>query len=202
MTNIKKSIKKSYDKIAQEYTKQYSYDEQLSFTSLKKFVSFLPTNAKVLDVGCGGGQDSKFLADNGYSLLGIDFSQEMIKLAKKYAPEVNFKIADVMKLATTKKYDGIWCSRVFHHISMNEQDKFLNKLKTLLKKDGILYITSVVSDKKNNHEAFDSGNDGLLKKRLTAKSFKNLLTEHNFKILKFKYWIGKKGMEIFAKKII
>jgi len=199
-TNMQKSIAKSYDKIAQEYTKQHGYDEQLSVPSLKKFLAFLPTQAEVLDIGCGGGQDSKFLADNGCSVLGIDVSKEMIKLAKKFAPKMNFKIADIMKMSSSNKYDGIWCCRVFHHISMNEQDKFLDKIKSLLKKDGVLFLTSVVSDKKSDYEAFDSGNDGLLKKRLTAKSFKNLLVQRNFKILKFNYWVGKKGMEIFAKK--
>ena len=124
----------------------------------------------------------------------------MIKLAKKFAPKTNFKIADVMKLPITTKYDGIWCCRVFHHISLDEQDKFLDKINALLKKEGVLYLTSVVSDNKSDYEAFDSGSDGLLKKRLTAKSFKNLLVQRNFKILKFSYWVGKKGMEIFAKK--
>lgn len=198
-TNMQKFIAKVYDKIAKDYTKQHGYDEQLSVPSLKQFLSFLPIKAKVLDIGCGGGQDSKFLADSVCLVLGIDISKEMIMLAKKYAPKANFKIADVMKLSSPNEYDGIWCCRVFHHISMIEQDKFLDKIKSLLKKDGVLYLTSVVSNRKD-YEAFDSGSDGLLKKRLTAKSFKNLLVHHNFKILKSSYWVGKKGMEIFAKK--
>jgi len=130
---MQKSIAKSYDKIAQEYTKQHGYDEQLSIPSLKKFLTFLPTQAKVLDIGCGGGQDSKFLSDSGCSVLGIDVSKEMIRLAKKFAPKTNFKIADVMKLSTSIKYDGIWCCRVFHHISIDEQDKFLDKIKSIQK---------------------------------------------------------------------
>jgi 2-polyprenyl-3-methyl-5-hydroxy-6-metoxy-1,4-benzoquinol methylase len=198
---MKKIIAKSYDKIAKEYTKKHAYGEQLSIPSLKFFLTFLPIGAEILDVGCGGGQDSKFLANKGCSVIGIDVSKKMIELAKKHALGVKFKNVDVIKILASKKYDGIWCCRVFHHISLKEQDNFLNKLKTLLKKDGILYITSVVSDKKEDFEAFDSGNDGLLKKRLTKKSFKNLLVRHDFEILKFKYWADKKGMEIFCKKI-
>lgn len=194
----KKSIAKSYNKIAREYTKQHGYDEQLSIPSLKKFLKYLPKSAMVLDVGCGGGQDSKFLFDNGCVTSGIDVSREMIKLARQFAPKIKFEIADVMRLPAIKKYDGIWCCRVFHHISIDEQNKFLKKLRSLLKKDGVLYLTSVVSDTRKDYEAFDSGSDGLLKKRLTAGTFKNLLTQHNFRILKFNYWVGRRGMEIFA----
>ncbi|MFZ2970203.1 MAG: class I SAM-dependent methyltransferase [Minisyncoccia bacterium] len=198
---MKHSIARSYDKIAREYTKQHGYDEQLSIPSLQRFLTSLPEKSTVLDIGCGGGQDSKFLTDNGCSVSGIDVSKEMIKLAKKYAPRANFKVANVMKLSSRKKYDGIWCCRVFQHISIDKQDKFLNKLHSLFKKNGTLYITSVVSDKKEDYEAFDSGSDNLLKKRLTGKSFKHLLAKHGFKVLKFKYWVGKKGMEIFAENL-
>ncbi len=197
---MRKSIAKSYNKIASEYTKKHGYEEHLALPSLKKFLDYLPANAEVLDIGCGGGQDSKFLTDNNCSVLGIDLSKEMINLAKKYSPNSNFKVLDLMKLSSYKKYDGIWCCRVFHHISLEKQDKFIIKLKSLLKKDGILYLSSAVSDKKIDYEAFDSGNDGLLKKRLNSKSFKKLLIDNNFKLLRFRYWQGKNHMEIFASK--
>jgi len=195
-----KSIAKSYNKIAHEYTKEHGYGEHVALNSLKKFATLLPAKAKVLDVGCGGGQDSKFLFEQGYSVFGVDVSTEMIKLAKKYSPNTKFAVADVLSLPARIKYDGIWCCRVFHHISLAEQNKFLKKLNVLLKKDGVLYLTTVTSDTKEDYEAFDSGSDGLLKKRLTGKSFMSLLEKNNFKILKFKYWVGKKGMEVYASK--
>ena len=198
---MNKSIAKSYDKLAYSYTKKHAYDEHLAISSLNKFLKLLPNKAKVLDIGCGGGQDAKYLSDNNCVVLGIDVSKEMIKLAKNYSPNSKFKVIDLMKLPSSLKYEGLWCCRVFHHISLSEQDKFIFKLKSLLKKNGILYITCAVSDKKVNYEAYDSGNDGLLKKRLTAKSFKELLLKYDLKILKFKYWDGKNHMEIFAKNI-
>ncbi|KKQ80612.1 MAG: S-adenosyl-L-methionine-dependent methyltransferase [Parcubacteria group bacterium GW2011_GWC2_38_7] len=208
-----KSIAKSYDKIAHEYTQAHGYGEHSALPSLKTFTRFARRQckiftdvaicnqkSKILDVGCGGGQDSKYLFEQGYSVFGVDVSKEMIKLAKKYSPKTEFAVADVMSLPARIKYEGIWCCRVFHHISMAGQNKFLKKLNTLLKKDGVLFISCAVSDTKEDYEAFDSGSDGLLKKRLTAKSFKSLLEKNNFTILKFRYWVGKKGMEIFTKK--
>lgn len=199
---MSKIIKKYYNKIAKDYTQIHGYGERLSLSSLEKFTKLLSTSkSKVLDVGCGGGQDSKFLADKGFSVLGIDISSAMIKLSRKYSPDVNFKIVNVMDLPNSHKYNGIWCSRVFHNISTEEQDKFLRKLKSLLGKNGILYITSVVCSKKEDYEIIDLKDGNILKKYLLAKSFKNLLINNGFKILKFKYWVGKRGMEIFAQKV-
>jgi len=122
---MKKSIAKSYNKIAHEYTQAHGYGEHVTLNSLKKFVKLLPVKAKILDVGCGGGQDSKFLTEAGYAVLGVDVSKEMIKLAKRYSPKTTFAVADVMSLPAKIKYNGIWCCRVFYHISITEQGKFL-----------------------------------------------------------------------------
>lgn len=192
----KQLIAKTYDELAEQYTKE-SYEKHLAISSLKQFLSYLPNNSNILDVGCGGGQDSKFLAKNGCSVLGIDISKEMIRLAKKLAPEGKYMVADLSELVA-KEFDGIWCCRVFHHISIKEQRVFLRKLNSLLKPNAVLYISCVVSEKNIDYEAFDSGNNNLLKKRLTPKSFKDMLVANNFKVKQFKFWGGKKGMEIFA----
>ncbi len=202
----KPSIKKVYDEIAEDYVAEYGYGNQMSIPALKRFLKYLPKNATVLDVGCGGGQDSNFLFEQGCIPTGIDLSNKMIAIAKRYAPEIDFKVADIFTMSTRKKFDGIWCMRVFNHISLKDQDKFIKKLNVLLKSGGILYLTAIVSDTKEDYESYDSGNGGLLKKRVTYHSFKNLLEKHGFKWEKFSYWrrngkIEKKWMEVIVKKI-
>ena len=44
----------------------------------------------IVDLGCGSGILANRLTDNGYSVTGVDLSQEMITLAKKRAPNANF----------------------------------------------------------------------------------------------------------------
>ncbi len=197
---MKKSIAASYNKIAQEYATKHGYEEHLSLPSLKRFIKCLKKGNEVLDVGCGGGQDSKFFHDQGFIVTGIDVSSKMIQLSKQYAPGCSFRVLDLMKTHSIKKYDAIWCCRVFHHIALEKQIKFVRKLSRLLKNGGYLYITSAVSETKSDYEQFDSGSDGLLKKRLTKKSFQKILLDESFNIISFKYWIGHKGMEIIAQK--
>ena len=189
-----------YDNIADDYTRECSYGVHLAADSLQEFTTFLPHNGRLLDIGCGGGQDTKFLSDKGFTLDAIDVSTAMISLAKQHYPGENFFVDDVMNLKEKEKYDGIWCCRVFQHVSLSDQDSFLNHLLSLLKKDGILYITVAVSNEAVDTEANDSGNDNLLKKKQREKSFKNLFIDRNCTILSFDYWKNHTGMEIFVRK--
>lgn len=50
--------------------------------------------ARVADLGCGTGTLSTLLTELGYDVTGLDFSPEMIRLARAKAPEVSFVEAD------------------------------------------------------------------------------------------------------------
>lgn len=68
---------------------------------LLKWISNLP-RGKALDVACGAGRNSLFLAENGYDVDAIDYSEEALKIAKERAEdrglEVNWILADFSKL--------------------------------------------------------------------------------------------------------
>jgi SAM-dependent methyltransferase len=50
---------------------------------------------KALVVGCGLGDDAKFLHDLGFEVTGFDISETAITWAKKLNPEINFVVADL-----------------------------------------------------------------------------------------------------------
>ena len=54
--------------------------------------SGLPTDARVLDVGCGSGTLAQKLVAEGYAVHGIDASPAMIELARANAPGAVFEV--------------------------------------------------------------------------------------------------------------
>ena len=63
-------------------------------------LQYLPAQGEILDAGCGQGQDSRFFAEKGYQVKGIDFAAEGIEKAiEKSPPELaehlHFQNADL-----------------------------------------------------------------------------------------------------------
>lgn len=98
---------------------------------------FIEPNSKVLDLGCGNGRLIDFLKDKNIKYFGIDFSEELIKMAKnKYGN--NFQVADILNLPFSDNYfDTIWSIAVFHHIPSRELRLLaLKEMKRVLKDKG------------------------------------------------------------------
>lgn len=205
-----KKLSQSFDLIAREYSRQ-SYEENLALPLLKKFKKLLGKNLKVLDIGCGGGQDSFYLAENNCDVLGIDISEEMIRIAKENVRKAKFMVGEFLDYEFgDEKFDGVWCHRMFHHIPLENQEKFIKKIYNILKSGGILYLSSKRSGD-NDSEGWDDDafkeykervgkNVKIFRKSITEKSFKNLLIKNNFKIIEFNIWDNKKWMDAFCEK--
>jgi ubiquinone/menaquinone biosynthesis C-methylase UbiE len=72
---------------------------------LKQFASENKTKGKMIDLGCGSGQTTKFLAENGVKdIAGTDLSPGMIRKAKQLNPNLRFQAADMLKLDFPDQY--------------------------------------------------------------------------------------------------
>lgn len=131
--------RKTYNKTAAEWTEKHygGWGQE----SIDRFISLLPRGASVLDLGCGSGIRSKDLADAGLNVLGIDFAERMIEIAKKKVPKADFRVLDVCDMASlTKKFDGIFAMAILLHFPKKEVRSILKQIKGSLKNDGYLYL--------------------------------------------------------------
>ena len=62
----------------------------------------VPPGGNVVDLGCGGGQWLRRLAQEGYQTCGIDVSKHMLRIAKRNAPESKFLCGSFDEVAIPK----------------------------------------------------------------------------------------------------
>ncbi len=101
---------------------------------------------KLLNVGCAHGPD--FLPfRQGFELYGVDFSAEMLKLARRYSEKfdftVNLSVADFCYLPyPDETFDWAISVAAYHHIKGEEERlKALHELRRVLKPGGEAFVT-------------------------------------------------------------
>lgn len=80
MTDVGKDIRDAYNKIALKY-EECLWDDMPYNDYINKFLSLL-NGKNILDIGCAIGSFTKYVADKGYKVEGIDISPNMIDIAK------------------------------------------------------------------------------------------------------------------------
>jgi SAM-dependent methyltransferase len=100
---------------------------------------------KLLNLGCGHGADFLPFIKN-FELYGVDFSDEMIRLARKYATKfdfpVNLGVADICYLPyNNEAFDYIIAVATYHHLKRAQQLAAFQELKRVLKPGGSAFIT-------------------------------------------------------------
>ncbi|MFC1900845.1 class I SAM-dependent DNA methyltransferase [Chloroflexota bacterium] len=98
-----------YDPFARVYNKHWG----TNFIPLvlpildKHLLNQLPNGARILDLCCGTGQLAHLLNDRGYSITGLDGSEEMLRYARENDPSVEFILDDARSYKLPGKYDAV-----------------------------------------------------------------------------------------------
>ena len=77
---------KLFYNLTAEKTADEWYENFVLMPSIEEFVALLQEKPRVLDLGCGGGYESMRLTKASAQVLGVDFSEESIRIAKDRLP--------------------------------------------------------------------------------------------------------------------
>lgn len=97
----------------------------------------------IYDIGCGDGRITKELhyEFNGKKVIGIDYSEKAINLAKAMSPSVDFKCIDILHPHDLKRCDLVTLIEVFEHIPLDFCEAFVRSLFNILKDGGGVFLT-------------------------------------------------------------
>lgn len=130
-----------YDKHAEAWGRHrpHSFFEK---SWLDRFISVLPAQSSILDVGCGTGEPiAAYLIACGFCVTGVDGSPTMIKIARSRFTDMNWIGMDMRELALMMKFHGIVGWDSFFHLDPDEQRSTLQLFCEHLYPGGALLLT-------------------------------------------------------------
>ena len=106
-------------------------------------LQFFEPHAKTLDIGCGSGRDTAWLAHRGFDVIGMDASIGMLAEARKRHPNIMFLQEALPNLCgiENRSYTNILCSAVLMHLVRTSLPVAAFNLMRILKPEGHLLIS-------------------------------------------------------------
>jgi 2-polyprenyl-6-hydroxyphenyl methylase / 3-demethylubiquinone-9 3-methyltransferase len=104
-------------------------------------------DARVIDVGCGGGILSEAMARGGARVLGIDLSQAVLDVAELHALEAKLAVeyraiaAEELAAASPRSFDLVTCMEMLEHVP--DPAATLAALATLVKPGGNVIVSTL-----------------------------------------------------------
>lgn len=172
-----------FSKYAKAYEERFMYEDMYN-SSYDALLKELPANAKVLELGCGPGNITKYLMDKlpGLNYTATDISKEMLNLSMKNNPSAKHLLLNVTELhILNDSYDAIVCGFAFPYLNQEEINYFFNECERLLNKKGLIYLSFILSeDFKCSEEKSSKGDEKVFVFQYSANNIEELRQNNSF----------------------
>ena len=147
---------------AEKYTSDFSFVHRYG-NDVAELID-AASGSLVLDLGCGNGALTKVLQNKGYRVIGMDASGELLNVARKNYPAIEFIRGDATNFDLPEPVDVVFSNAVFHWIEKEKQPDMIKCVHQTLKKNGQFVFE------------FGGSNNNRLIHRVLASAFQ----EHGF----------------------
>lgn len=126
-----------------ELHKKYAADDWINKPNIfaGQALEHFPKKGRLLDIGAGQGQDSRFFADHGYKVTAIDISSEALSEAeaKSGKSKIKFVKADISERFNypVASFDIVYAHLSIHYFDTDTTNKILKDIDRVLKPGGI-----------------------------------------------------------------
>ena len=190
------SIEKAYNSWAKQYDSNENKTRDLdAIATIKTLSKYQFEN--VIELGCGSGKNTIWLAKKARKIIGLDFSAEMLAIAKQKvkSDRVEFKKGDLNQdWEVENAYaDLITSSLTLEHIQ--DLNPIFSKASQKIRKDGVFFISELHPFKqylgsKARYET-EQGTEELTTFTHHISDYIENAMLHGFELLEIKEWFDK-----------
>lgn len=152
----------------------------------------LPESGKLLDIGAGQGQDSRFFAQHGFTVTSTDLTPAPLELSKALAEHaglaIDFQEVDVsqpLPFANTT-FDVVYSHMALHYFDQKTTEKIFSEISRILKPKGMCAaLLNTIEDtetKQNNFEEiekdFYKNSDGIYKRYFSVAAMRDFIKNY------------------------
>lgn len=138
------SVRQAYDTVAADYAAllpDTRAEAALDLAMIDAFIAAVGAGARVLDAGCGAGRMSRYLADRGLVVHGVDLSPAMVAVAARQHPDLTFAVGSIADLPyADHAFDGVllWYSTI--HTPPEGQPRLYSDASRVMRPGGHLLV--------------------------------------------------------------
>jgi SAM-dependent methyltransferase len=107
---------------------------------LDAFLTMLPVKAAILELGCGGGQDSEAMLARGFDVTPTDGSPELAREAQMRLGRP-VRVLLFGDLDETDRYHGVWARACLLHVPRSGLPAIVRRVHSSLKAGGVFYAS-------------------------------------------------------------
>ena len=131
----------AYDAVAKEYADNV-FAKQWMKGYLDEFCAWVGKPVRLLDLGCGPGNDTALFHHRGFKVVGVDFSARMMAEARTRTPQVTFIQSDLREMAFEREaFGAVWSVGCLHHVAKADVPQVLERVYRCLKWGGYVFIS-------------------------------------------------------------
>nr|WP_307804029.1 methyltransferase domain-containing protein [Micromonospora echinofusca] len=140
------AVRRAYDTVAETYASAVPdtrVEASLDLAMVDRFAEAVRASGdpRVLDAGCGAGRMSRYLAERGCLVAGVDLSSRMIAIARRDHPGVDFTVGSLADLPyPDHRFSGVmlWYSTI--HAPPAGQARLFAEAGRVLRQGGHLLV--------------------------------------------------------------
>ncbi|MBP9715555.1 MAG: class I SAM-dependent methyltransferase [Candidatus Pacebacteria bacterium] len=165
---------------------------------MDSFLSKLPPNAKILEIGSATGRDARYFRSKGFEVNCTDIiPQALSKLKEEGFKTEIYDFRNTPKPEWLDNFDGYFANGVFVHSTQEVFEENLKNISKIVHSGGIIGLSLKIGE--GEEISYEKVNAPRYFKYYTEENLKHIISQYPFEVVNLIYTHGEKWIRFILK---